>query len=76
VRALATGREDVIAWERSEGGRRLIVVANLGGEMLRGFTIPGTGGSVVSAEHLHGTPVESGAATLAPRRVHVFALRD
>ena len=72
VRALTTGREDVIAWERSEGDRRLVVVANLGGETLPGFAIPGTSGSIVTAELLYGTAVESGAATLAPRRVHVF----
>jgi len=72
VHALATGREDVIAWERSEGGRRLVVVANLGGETLPGFTIPGTDATAVTGELLHGTPVDSGTATLAPRRVHVF----
>lgn len=73
VRSLDTGREDVIAWERSGDGRRLVVVANLGGETLNGFTIPGTGELIVTVELLHGTPVGSGTATLAPRRVHVFA---
>ena len=72
VRALTTGREDVIAWERSEGGRRLVVVANLGGATLPGFTIPGTGAAAITGELLHGTPVDTGTATLAPRRVHVF----
>ncbi len=72
MRALTTGREDVIAWERSEDGRKLVVVANLGGETLPGFAIPGTDAAAVTGELLHGTPVDSGTATLAPRRVHVF----
>jgi glycosidase len=73
VRSLETGREDVIAWERSAGGRRLVVVANLSEEALAGFAIPGAETSAVTAELLHGTPVESGKATLAPLHVHVFA---
>jgi alpha-amylase len=73
VRSLTTGREDVIAWERTEGDRRLVVVANLGGDTLVGFAIPGTGASSVTSELLHDTPVGSGTVTLAPRRVHVFA---
>jgi glycosidase len=76
ARLLETGREDVIAWERVEGDRRLIVVANLGGETLAAFAIPGGGGSAVTAELLHGTPIDSGTATLEPRRLHVFAARQ
>ena len=75
VRSLETGREDVIAWERSEGGRRLVVVANLSEETLPGFAIPGADASAVTAELLHGTTVESGKAALAPLSVHVFAPR-
>jgi glycosidase len=75
VRSLETGREDVIAWERSEGDRRLVVVANLSGATLPGFAIPGADASAVTAELLHGTAVESGKAALAPLSVHVFAPR-
>jgi alpha-amylase len=73
VRSLETGREDVIAWERSAGSRRLVVVANLSEETLAGFAIPGAEASDVTVELLHGTPVASGTATLAPLGVHVFA---
>jgi glycosidase len=75
VHSLETGREDVIAWERSEAGRRLVVVANLSEETLPGFAIPGADAPAVTVELLHGTTVESGKAMLAPLRVHVFAPR-
>jgi glycosidase len=73
VRVLDTGRSDVVAWERTLADRRVLVVANLGGEELRDFVLPGTDGTSVATELLHGTPVAAGKATLAPRRVHVFA---
>jgi len=73
VRVLDTGRSDVVAWERALGERRLIVVANLGGEELRDYAMPGADGLDVATELLHGTRVVAGRATLAPRRVHVFA---
>jgi glycosidase len=74
-RSIETGREDVIAWERASEGRRLIVVANLSDEAIREFAIPGTDGVTVAAELLHATPVEAGAVTLEPHRLHVFSTR-
>jgi glycosidase len=74
-RSIETGREDVIAWERASEGRRLIVVANLSDEAIRVFAIPGTDGVTVAAELLHATPVEAGAVTLEPHRLHVFSTR-
>jgi alpha-amylase len=71
-RPIDTARDDVIAWERAAGGRRLIVVANLSGEPIAGFAVPGAGDARIGRELLLGTTVESAATTLAPRSVHVF----
>jgi len=73
VRVLDAGRDDVVAWERSQGARRLVVVANLSGEELRDFTLPDAGAGRWSSELLHGVAVQSGTANLLPRSVHVFA---
>jgi len=68
---LDTGRDDVIAWQRSEGGRTLAVVANLGGEDLRGLRLPGVDGAL--DDLLDGTAVDGTAGVaLAPRAVRVL----
>jgi alpha-amylase len=74
-RSIETGREDVIAWERAAAGQRLIVVANLAGDTIRNFRVPGTEGDVIAGELLHAAPVEAGAADLAPHQLLVFTLR-
>jgi glycosidase len=74
-RSIETGREDVIAWEREGEGLRLIVVANLSDAAIRDFRVPGNDGAAVAAELLHATPVEAGAVTLEPHRLHVFSTR-
>ena len=74
-RSLETGREDVIAWERSVEGERIIVVANLSDAAIGDFRIPGTEGAILAGELLHAASVEAGAADLAPHQLLVFALR-
>ncbi len=72
-RQLETGREDVIAWERSLDGRRLAVVANLSGLEIRGFRLPGAP-AAFELELLGGTrPAPDGTLTLAPHEALVLA---
>ena len=40
MRSVETGRNDVIAWERSAGDRRLTVVANLSDDEIRDYRLP------------------------------------
>jgi glycosidase len=44
TRVLETGREDVIAWERVEGARRLVVVANLSSAPVDDLRLQGESG--------------------------------
>jgi len=74
-RSIETGREDVIAWERAVEGRRLIVVANLSDEAIRGFRVPGTEGVVIAGELLHAATVGAAGADLAPHQLLVLAVK-
>jgi glycosidase len=71
---LETGREDVIAWQRSSGSRRLTVVSNLSGVEIRGFRLPGRASDRYSSELLQGAVLpRDGSLTLAPRTTYVLA---
>ncbi|HSW32708.1 MAG TPA: DUF3459 domain-containing protein, partial [Steroidobacteraceae bacterium] len=74
-RSIETGREDVIAWERAVEGRRLIVVANLSDEAIRGFRVPGTEGVVIAGELLHAATVGVAEADLAPHQLLVLTVQ-
>ncbi len=75
-RSIETGRDEVIAWERSHGGRQLVVITNLSADALTGYRLPGTH-LRFSAELLHGTAVGNpGSLDLAPRTTYVYALAD
>ena len=72
LHVLETGREDVLAWRRSEAGRTLTVVANLGGDEVTGLRIEGLDGRV--RDLLRGESLDLGAGLqLAPRTVRVLA---
>jgi len=71
--SLETDREDVIAWERSAGARRLVVVANLSADEIPGFRLPRDGASLRGEILLGSGPLRDGALTLAPHGVYVFA---
>jgi glycosidase len=73
IRVLDTGRDDVLAFERSHAGRRLAVIANLSTSEVRDFRLPGSPGGF-GAELVHGGGASpSGTATLAPLGAYVFA---
>lgn len=72
LRLIETGRGDVIAWQRSDGGRTLTIVANLGGEAAPAVTLTGVDGPLEDA--LAGGVVDAGRGIdLAPRTVRVLA---
>ncbi len=70
-RLLETGRDDVIAWQRSAGARTLTVVANLGAEDVRGLSLPGVDGAL--DDLLGGGAVAGSAIAIPPRTVRVLA---
>jgi glycosidase len=76
IRVLDSGRDDVLAFERSHEERRLTVIANLSASEIRGFRLPGATGGF-SAELLHGVDASNpGIAALAPLTAYVFAQAD
>ena len=76
-RGIDTGREDVIAWDRFHGDRRLTVIANLSGEDIAGFRLPGPRSVRYSAELLHGARAgNEGGFDLAARTTYVFVQAD
>jgi glycosidase len=75
-RSLETGRDDVIAWQRSSGSRRLTVVSNLSGDEIRRYRLPGSDATGFSAELLQGASLAAdGGLSLAPRTTYVLASR-
>ena len=70
-RLIETGREDVIAWQRSHDGRQLTIVANLGGSEVHDLRIDGTSGPV--RDLLGGAALDAAGLQLAPRSVYVLA---
>jgi glycosidase len=71
-RLVETGRDDVIAWQRSHDGRRLTIVANLGGSEVHDLRLDGTRGP--ARDLLGGAALDADAGLqLAPRRVYVLA---
>jgi alpha-amylase len=76
IRVLDSGRDDVLAFERSHGERSLTVIANLSASEIRGFRLPGATGGF-NAELLHGVDASNpGIAALAPLTAYVFAQAD
>lgn len=71
VRLLDTGRDDVLAFERSHEDRRLTVIANLAADEIRNFRLPGSNGGY-STELIGGGASSSGVVTLAPLTAYVF----
>jgi alpha-amylase len=72
-RSLETGRDDVIAWVRGSGGEELVVVANLGDELVDRESVYGLRLPPLYRELLHESPlVEAGPSVLAPRTLYVF----
>lgn len=73
-RSLDTGRDDVIAWERTADGRRLLVLTNLSGDDLAGYRLPGAP-LRFSAELLQGEAAgDSTALDLAARKTYVYVV--
>ena len=64
IRVLDTGRDDVLAYERTAGDRRLVVMANLSGSDVRGFRLPGATGGYAAELTGTGAASPSGAVTL------------
>jgi glycosidase len=76
IRVLDSGRDDVLAFERTHEERHLTVIANLSASEIRGFRLPGATGGF-SAELLHGVDASNpGTAALAPLTAYVFAQAD
>ena len=71
LRLLETGRDDVIAWQRSAEGRTLTVVANLGATDVQALRLPGVDGPL--DDLLGGVAVNGDGIALAPRSVRVLA---
>jgi glycosidase len=73
VRSIETGRNDVIAWERTAGQQRVTVIANLSRDEIRGYRLPQSTTRFVR-ELVGGSVVDPGAGlTLAPLHVSVLA---
>ncbi|HSG63440.1 MAG TPA: alpha-amylase family glycosyl hydrolase, partial [Gammaproteobacteria bacterium] len=69
-RGIDTGRDDVIAWERSAGQERLTVVANLSAQPMIGFVLRDRS---ASEELLHAAPLTDGQlARLDARTLYVL----
>jgi len=76
IRVLDTGRDDVLAYERTAGDRRLVVMANLSASEIRGFRLPGATGGYSAELTGAGAASPSGAVTLAPLGAYVFVQDD
>jgi alpha-amylase len=73
-RLVETNREDVIAWERSAGSRRLLVLANLSGQPLEDYALDPAVAAVPRTDLLSGQRVAAGELPrLGPRQVQVLA---
>ena len=72
IRVLDTGRDDVIAYERTAGDRRLVVMANLSGSDIRGFRLPGSTGGYSAELTGTGSASPSGEVTLPALTALVF----
>ena len=71
VRTLETGRDDVIAWERSDGRRSLTVIANLSSAEIRDYRLPVA--APFARDLLDGSPVTgNGDLALAPHQLYVL----
>jgi glycosidase len=71
-RLIETGRDDVIAWQRSRDGRQLTIIANLGGSELRDLRIAGIEGTL--HDLVSGMAMSPGEGLLlAPRTAYVLA---
>jgi glycosidase len=64
MRVLDTGRDDVLAYERTAGDRRLVVMANLSGSDIRDFRLPDTAGGYSAELTGAGAASPSGTVTL------------
>jgi alpha-amylase len=72
-RAVETGRDDVIAWERTSDGETLFVIANLGARPVETQTLAAGAVPAASREWLHDERVEAGRLEqLAPRTLYVL----
>jgi glycosidase len=75
-RSLDTGRDDVVAWERTADGRRLLVLTNLSGDEIADYRLPGAS-LRLSAELLHGAAAgDSTALDLAARTTYVYVVSN
>jgi len=72
LRVLDTGRDDVLAYERADGQRSLVVIANLSTETVSGFRVPGQAGGYPAELTGNTTPSPTGAVSLAPLTAGVF----
>jgi glycosidase len=73
LRVLETGRDDVLAYERSAEGRRLAVIANLSPAAIPDFRLPGAAGGFTAELTGSGAASTTGTVTLAPLTAYVFA---
>jgi glycosidase len=72
TRVLDTGRDDVLAYERTAGNRRLVVMANLSGSDIRDFRLPQAAGGYSAELTGAGAASPSGAVTLPALSALVF----
>jgi glycosidase len=71
-RAIETGRDDVIAWQRSRDGRQITIIANLGDSELHDLRIAGIEGTL--HDLVSGMAMSPGEGLfLAPRTAYVLA---
>jgi hypothetical protein len=69
---LDTGRDDVLAYERASGDRRLLVLANLSTAEIRGFRLPGQAGGYPAELTGAGAASRSGEVTLPALAARVY----
>jgi glycosidase len=72
IRVLDTGRDDVLAYERTAGDRRLVVMANLSDGDIRDFRLPGAAGGYSAELTGAGAASPSGAVTLPALSASVY----
>ncbi len=72
IRVLDTGRDDVLAYERASGDRRLLVLANLSTAEIRGFRLPGQAGGYPAELTGAGAASRSGEVTLPALAARVY----
>ena len=74
IRLIETDRDDVIAWERSAGSRRLLVLANLSGQRVDDYALDPAVEPGPSTDLLGGGRFPTGELPpLGPRQVRVLA---